>query len=613
MRDQGTMLFITYQIMNNLQLAHRSAGGEEYPEPFASIINAIDMILLDVHAILHADCIEHSDFEDKLMLTTLVPLGISAVVLCAQAVRAAVWKVDMNKGYALQGVLMLLFYLLPATSTVIFSAFPCATFHDGEKEVEFMRADHSIECSGHKHERIYTLAVSMAFVFPLGVPLLMLALLAQRREAIVSRTTRRGDPRELDTISFLFRNFAPRYWWAPVFDMFRRIVLGSVLLVFSPGEGSLIGFSMSFFSLILMREVQPFYDDSSEVIAWFSNWNIVFCTVALMISDVNARQAREYDTPIDLVSATLLVINFALLAMVSSIQYHASDNSGRSSGKGVVGKAFFRAKSGGRVAPLRAGMLPQSFRGRAASLEAENTDAASAAGGGGGRANPTMARPKPEVKPTPKPEPECESKPLFDELAASAPQSKLKPTTNELALRPLGSVPQPLEAPYMVPPNRPVPTSASSLPLGGRLGGAVAPLGTQPHFEPRPQLDANAEAKAKTTGPGPGQSIETRPKPMARPPAVAAAPDAHGRLSPHGTVSVVVDLSEAIGWLLPMGTLTITRVFDGRQAQRLGVQGGARIVGVNGTPVVSYDHYRAIMDGERNANAKWAQVELVYE
>ena len=29
MRDQGTMLFITYQIMNNLQLAHRSAGGEE--------------------------------------------------------------------------------------------------------------------------------------------------------------------------------------------------------------------------------------------------------------------------------------------------------------------------------------------------------------------------------------------------------------------------------------------------------------------------------------------------------------------------------------------------------------------------------------------------------
>ena len=135
-----------------------------------------------------------------------------AVVLCAQAVRAAVWKVDVTKGYALQGVLMLLFYLLPATSTVIFSAFPCATFHDGEKEVEFMRADHSIECSGHKHERIHTLAVSMVFVLPLGVPLLMLALLAQRREAIASRTTRRGDPRELETISFLFRNFAPRYW-----------------------------------------------------------------------------------------------------------------------------------------------------------------------------------------------------------------------------------------------------------------------------------------------------------------------------------------------------------------------------------------------------------------
>ena len=173
------------------------------------------MVLLDVHAIFHADCIEHSDFEDKLKLTTLVPVGIAAAVLCAQAVRAAMWKADMTKGYALQGVLMLLFYLLPATSTVIFSAFPCTPFHDGEQKMSFMRADHSIACSGpdsKKYEDIRTFAMVMVLVFPLGVPLLILALLAQRREAIASRTTRRGDPKELDTISFLFRNFAPRYW-----------------------------------------------------------------------------------------------------------------------------------------------------------------------------------------------------------------------------------------------------------------------------------------------------------------------------------------------------------------------------------------------------------------
>ena len=172
------------------------------------------MVLLDVHAILHADCIEHSDFEDKLKLTTLVPVGIAAAVLCVQAVRAAMWKADMTKGYALQGVLMLLFYLLPTTSTVIFSAFPCTPFHDGEQKMWFMRADHSIACSGpdsKKYEDIRTFAMVMVLVFPLGVPLLILALLAQRREAIASRTTRRG-PKELETISFLFRNFAPHYW-----------------------------------------------------------------------------------------------------------------------------------------------------------------------------------------------------------------------------------------------------------------------------------------------------------------------------------------------------------------------------------------------------------------
>jgi len=176
------------------------------------MVKALDMVLLDVYAIFHADCIEHSDFEHKLMLTTLTPLGLTGLTLCFQGARAAVWRADMAEGNVLNGMLMILYFLLPTTSTVIFSSFTCTSFNNGDEDVSFMRADYSIACGGAKHKAVHALAVSMALVFPLGVPLLMLALLAQRRHQISSRTTRRGDSKELGTISFLFRNFAPEYW-----------------------------------------------------------------------------------------------------------------------------------------------------------------------------------------------------------------------------------------------------------------------------------------------------------------------------------------------------------------------------------------------------------------
>ena len=58
-----------------------------------------------------------------------------------------------------------------------------------------------------------------------------------RRAAIASRETLTGGP-ELSSMSFLFRNFAPSFgWWMPVLDLYRRLALSSLLLLFGSESG----------------------------------------------------------------------------------------------------------------------------------------------------------------------------------------------------------------------------------------------------------------------------------------------------------------------------------------------------------------------------------------
>ena len=69
--------FVTYQIIVNLASSFKFQGSHGYPSPFKEIMDALSGIFtIDFVGVLHVDCLGRTDFEDKLLASTLVPIGL---------------------------------------------------------------------------------------------------------------------------------------------------------------------------------------------------------------------------------------------------------------------------------------------------------------------------------------------------------------------------------------------------------------------------------------------------------------------------------------------------------------------------------------------------------
>ena len=76
--------------------------------------------------------------------------------------------------------------------------------------------------------------------------------------------------------------------WAPVFDMLRRLSLGSLVVAVPPGHQNMITFSISVVALIVTRETQIYYDTSTDMLAYVASIQILLSVVALIAQDANA-------------------------------------------------------------------------------------------------------------------------------------------------------------------------------------------------------------------------------------------------------------------------------------------------------------------------------------
>ena len=185
-------------------------------------------------AIVRVDCDpSYNGFDSKLQSATLLPIGISAVILVIQAVVTKVVGGQLLRSTGVKAVLMILFFILPVTSNVICQAFSCSTFdEDTDSPIHVMTVDASIDCGGSRHQFIVAYALLSGLVYVIGVPVCIGMLLRSRRDDIAARTSLTGGP-ELSTLSFLFRNFDPELGsWMPVLDLYRRLALSSLLLLF---------------------------------------------------------------------------------------------------------------------------------------------------------------------------------------------------------------------------------------------------------------------------------------------------------------------------------------------------------------------------------------------
>ena len=160
-------------------------------------------------------------------------------------------RLDSEKLRAISGlkkscyrnIFLLLLTAYPTTSKIIIQTLPLpgacveTCFTDDKSQCHFLlQADYSIQCFTPRHNIFWPTAAVFA-LYPLGFPLLMLFLIYKYRES-----------QEEEEVSFglrvFFENYKRKFWYWEIIEMYRKLILISLVFLFGSKSLSQIGFTM---------------------------------------------------------------------------------------------------------------------------------------------------------------------------------------------------------------------------------------------------------------------------------------------------------------------------------------------------------------------------------
>ena len=186
------------------------------PASVASLLNVVDVLNLSIDALgLPLSCLQLGSFYNQLLFLVMLPCVLGSLVLAFSMATEILTKreaASLKAAFirALPYLLYLLFFAFPLVSSRAFQAFDCEEFDDGTR---FLRVDYSLDCNDAEHGRVVSMAWVAIALYPIGVPLLYLALLLCARKAILAE-----QPTALSrSLTFLHQDYAPSmFWWEMV-------------------------------------------------------------------------------------------------------------------------------------------------------------------------------------------------------------------------------------------------------------------------------------------------------------------------------------------------------------------------------------------------------------
>ena len=188
-----------------------------------------------------------------------------------------VMEVKSLKKSCYRNIFLLLLTTYPTTSKSIIQILPLpgacveTCFTDDKSDCIFLlRADHSVQCFTPRHS-MYWLMASILALYPVGFPLLALFLTYKYRES-----------QENEAISFglrvFFENYKKKFWFWEITEMYRKLILISLIFLFGSKSLSQIGLTLltvSVFGVIytLFRPIKNRFEDCLQT---FVLWIIFF-------------------------------------------------------------------------------------------------------------------------------------------------------------------------------------------------------------------------------------------------------------------------------------------------------------------------------------------------
>ena len=273
------------------------------PASVASLLNVFDVLNLSIDAFgLPLTCLQLGSFFDQLLFLVLLPCVLGLLILAFSMAtevltkrKAASLKAALIR--ALPYVLYLLFFTFPLVSSRAFQAFDCEEFDD---RTRFLRADYSLACNGTEHGQVVFLAWVAIALYPIGVPLLYLALLLSARKAILAE-----QPTDLSrSLTFLHQDYEPSMFWWEVVEISKKarcfmhrmcmyvahvcqceraracvpqLFLVGVCVLIRPGSTVqlIVGFVFSLVITLFSSIAQPFQSDGHDRFSLLCNFSLV--------------------------------------------------------------------------------------------------------------------------------------------------------------------------------------------------------------------------------------------------------------------------------------------------------------------------------------------------
>ena len=114
---------VTWQIVSGLRQAHSFRGGGDYPYPFNLFANVIEFVMFDFFTFFHTECVNPTNYADKLMISLLTVLSLGVLAVGYGAVYTYIYGGAIMRSSGVKGYLLLIYTVLPTMSSMAFSAF----------------------------------------------------------------------------------------------------------------------------------------------------------------------------------------------------------------------------------------------------------------------------------------------------------------------------------------------------------------------------------------------------------------------------------------------------------------------------------------------------------
>ncbi|KAL9986490.1 hypothetical protein ACROYT_G000645 [Oculina patagonica] len=228
-------------------------------------------------------------------------------------------KISNLKRSCYRNIFLFLLLSYPMTSKKIIDILPlpgvcldiCYT-KDRTDCVSLLKADYSIHCFKSRHNVFWHIAAAFA-LYPVLFPLLLLFPIYKYREKNPDR-----NPSEIAFgLRVFFENYKEKYWFWEIVEMYRKLILISIILLFGSESRSQIGIavivaSASGIAYTIFRPIKAKFEDRLQT---FVLW-IIFFNVCLgaIYSQPDVSRSQEENKSI-FVNVVFLALNSAVLVL----------------------------------------------------------------------------------------------------------------------------------------------------------------------------------------------------------------------------------------------------------------------------------------------------------